>query len=57
MDYPEAWEIARSVPPEEHDPRCSTAQTSGAILCDCAVLTEHPRYIEDYGATEENPDA
>ena len=38
IDFPKAWEISRSVPPEEHDPECSTAQTNGAILCDCFVL-------------------
>lgn len=53
MFYPEAWEISRSVPPDQHDPKCSTTQTGGAILCDCEVLTQHPRYIEDYGKEKE----
>ena len=44
VDFPRAWEIARSVPAEDHDPRCSYAQTSGALLCDCHVLTSHPEY-------------
>lgn len=54
MNYPEAWKISRSKPPSEHNPLCSTAQTNGAILCDCEVLTQHPRYIEDYGTTQED---
>ena len=49
MDYPTAWEISRSVDPEDHDERCSTALTDGMILCDCAVLTKHPQYLADYG--------
>jgi hypothetical protein len=44
MDFPAAWEIARSVNPEDHDALCSFAQTNGAILCDCWVVTDHPEY-------------
>jgi hypothetical protein len=44
MDFPRAWEIARAVAPEYHHNRCSYNTTSGALLCDCAVLTEHPEY-------------
>ena len=47
VDFPRAWQIARATPAEDHDPRCSYAQTSGAILCDCRVLTEHPEYLDD----------
>lgn len=31
---------------EQHDPRCSFRQEKGGILCDCAVLTEHPEYAD-----------
>ena len=55
MNFPEAWAIIRSVPLDQHNPKCSTAQTNGAILCDCEVLTQHPRYIEDYGQSPEVP--
>lgn len=50
MDFPRAWEIARSVPIAEHSPACSYAQSSGGLLCDCAVLTEHPEYNEPSSA-------
>jgi hypothetical protein len=49
MDFPAAWAISQATPPAQHDPRCSTAQTNGAVLCDCHVLTDHPDYIADYG--------
>ena len=49
MDFPTAWAIVNATSPAEHDPRCSFAQTSGAVLCDCHVLTSHPQYIADYG--------
>lgn len=50
VDFPRAWEIARSVPPQEHPhPKCSFRQTGGALLCDCSVLMEHP---EVTGRTE-----
>lgn len=48
MDFPRAWEIARSFPSTEHDPACSFARTCGGLLCDCWVLTRHPEYLEDY---------
>lgn len=38
MDYPTAWEIARSVPIKKHHPNCSFRQTDGALLCDCQVV-------------------
>lgn len=53
MDFPTAWTIAREAPPADHDPECSYAQTEGALLCDCHVLTRHPRYIADYGGEQE----
>lgn len=43
VDFPRAWEIARSVPPAKHpNPKCSFRQTDGALLCDCSVLFKHP---------------
>lgn len=52
MDFPTAWAIARETPVGEHDPRCSYAQTTGGLLCDCEVLTRHPQYLEDYAEPE-----
>jgi hypothetical protein len=46
LDFPAAWEIARSVEPEYHHNRCSFNITHGGMLCDCAVLTEHPLYLK-----------
>ena len=48
MDFPRGWEIARSVIPSKHDPRCSYAQTNGGMLCDCHVLYQHWEYLRDY---------
>lgn len=45
IDYPRAWEIARSAPMSEHDLRCSYRQCDGGMLCDCPVLTAHPEYV------------
>lgn len=43
VDFPRAWEISRSVPPDKHPhPKCSFRQTAGALLCDCSVLYKHP---------------
>lgn len=53
IDFPRAWQIAQSVPYSEHDLRCSFAQTKGAFLCDCHVLTKHAEYMDTahfYGA-------
>lgn len=44
MDFPRAWAIARAVPYEEHEEKCSYRTETGAFLCDCKVLTEHPEY-------------
>lgn len=52
MDFPTAWEIARSVAPEYHHNRCSFNVTDGAVLCDCNVLTKHA----DYAANTEGQD-
>ena len=49
MDFPTAWAISKSLPPEQHDPRCSTAKTSGGVLCDCIVLTGNDEYLAEYG--------
>jgi len=44
LDFPRAWEIARAAPAGAHHPRCSYAQTGGALLCElgCPVLAGHP---------------
>lgn len=48
VDFPRAWEIARATPMEQHDPKCSYRQLGGGgLLCDCAVLTQHPEYLDD----------
>jgi hypothetical protein len=47
VDFPRAWQIARSVPWQEHDIDCSFFLTDAAILCDCPILTQHPDYIDD----------
>jgi hypothetical protein len=44
IDFPRAWEISRSVPIKQHNPRCSYASTQGALLCDCHILFQHPEY-------------
>ena len=47
VDFPRAWQIAKSVNIEKHHPKCSYRQTDGCIICDCAVLTEHTEYLDD----------
>jgi len=47
IDFPRTWEIARAASMEQHHPECSFRQTRGAILCDCAVINEHPEYLDD----------
>jgi len=47
MDFPRAWEIARGVPMEEHDERCSYRVSRGGCLCDCYVITWHKEYKEE----------
>jgi hypothetical protein len=44
VDYPRGWEIARATPMARHGPACS--YRTGALLCDCPVLTAHPEYLE-----------
>ena len=46
VDYPRAFEICRATPREQHDPACSYRTEDGAVLCDCAVITAHPEYLE-----------
>ena len=53
VDFPRAWQIARTVSAASHDPECSYALTHGAILCDCHVLTAHPDYVDDVLQTAE----
>lgn len=36
LDFPTAWWLAPRV--EHGDPRCSYAQTGGALLCDCGAV-------------------
>nr|WP_267906673.1 phage Gp37/Gp68 family protein [Luteolibacter pohnpeiensis] len=40
IDFPQAWEIAKSAPSAQHDPLCSYRKSGGGILCDCDVLTK-----------------
>jgi hypothetical protein len=47
VDFPRAWQIAKETSREDHNPKCSYAQTKGALLCDCGVLTKHPEYLSD----------
>lgn len=54
IDFPRAWEIAQSVPFEEHDPRCSYRLAEGGFLCDCHVLYQSRDYVS---ALEEEIDA
>lgn len=49
MDFPSAWAIVNATSTADHNPRCSFAQTNGALLCDCHVLTKHPQYVAEYG--------
>lgn len=47
IDYPRAWEIAQAAPIAKHDPKCSYAQTGGALLCDCDVVFQHPETLDE----------
>lgn len=49
MDFPTARADADAVVAGDHNPRCSFAQTSGALLCDCHVLTRNQQYVADHG--------
>jgi hypothetical protein len=45
LDFPSAFAIARNAE-LTHDPKCSEAQTGGALLCDCdAVQREYDRIV------------
>lgn len=46
IDYPRAWEIAKSVAFEHHHNKCSFNTTRGAILCDCDIINRHPEYLD-----------
>lgn len=37
IDFPKAWRISKAQE-AKHQPKCSFAQTRGALLCDCDVL-------------------
>lgn len=47
VDFPRAWEIANATLATDHDPACSYYRSTGALLCDCVVLTGHPEYTDD----------
>lgn len=42
VDYPRAWQIARSVSFEKHQEECVYRLTEGAGLCDCKIIYAHP---------------
>jgi hypothetical protein len=44
LDFPRAFELARTMPADAHHPKCSFRQTDGAILCDCQVITDTAEY-------------
>jgi hypothetical protein len=46
IDFPRAWELARSTAPEDHHPECSYAVTGGAFVCDliCPVISENREF-------------
>ena len=53
VDFPRAWEIARTVEPEYHHNKCSFNVTNGGVLCDCDVVNKHPELLDQsnfYGA-------
>lgn len=53
IDFPRAWEIARSVDPAYHHNKCSFNVTQGGVLCDCDVVNKHPEAEDEtnfYGA-------
>ena len=55
VDFPRAWEIARSVPWKRHNPKCSFHISKGGLLCDCHVLFNHPDYLDDVMHGEVGP--
>lgn len=46
VDYPRAWQIARTKPASKHHRKCSYRVTSGCVLCDCDVLMKHPDVLD-----------
>lgn len=40
MDIPQAWAFVRTTSFPQHHPQCSWRQFNGALLCDCAVLSD-----------------
>lgn len=42
VDFPRAWQIAKSADINEHDEKCSFFITQGGLLCDCHILSTHP---------------
>jgi hypothetical protein len=55
MDFPTAWRVARDMPPEMHDEKCSFRTTGGAVLCDCEVLESHPDPCDCHPEPEVQP--
>jgi len=47
VDFPRAWQIAKTVKTEYHHNDCSYNKTNGSILCDCDVIYKHPDYLDD----------
>ena len=45
INYPRAWELAGEIDLAVHHPKCSYRQTSGALICDCHVLYQHPETL------------
>lgn len=46
LDFPRAWQVARAAPAGAHHPKCSFAQTGGALLCDlaCPVIADNTEF-------------
>ena len=47
VNFPRAWQIARSVPISTHNSKCSYFISKGGILCDCEVLTTNLEYTNN----------
>jgi len=47
VDYPRAWQIARSVPISKHHPECSYRTEEGGLLCDCDILNKHQEVTDN----------
>lgn len=46
IDFPRAWEIAKTVAPEYHHNDCSFNVTKGTILCDCDIVYKNAEYLD-----------